>query len=198
VEDTGAPPRSSRAGLECDVDALAAAYTEHDLARSGIATCRGRGRLGRQFVSQPHRPDHPRSRRRGEGDHEGRGRPAGAWRHPNGHAAARPGPRRPEKEQRARRDYQRQEDSSEANAHELTVPRNGVGQAPCAREREGSRAPDEAQQLRALLTMSLASVPKNRAVGDPYWAAPPNVLPLVICPNSHSQVPPTEACVKDG
>jgi hypothetical protein len=47
-----------------------------------------------------------------------------------------------------------------------------------------------------LCMMGLASVPKNRAVGPLYWASPPKVLPLVICPNSHTQCPPTEACVQ--
>jgi hypothetical protein len=45
-----------------------------------------------------------------------------------------------------------------------------------------------------LVMMGLASVPKKRAVGPLYWAPPPNVLPLVIWPNSQTQRPPTLAC----
>ena len=44
----------------------------------------------------------------------------------------------------------------------------------------------------------LASVPKKYDEDGPYCVAPPKLLPFVICPNSHLQVPPTEACVKYG
>src|SRR5262249_21444011 len=45
----------------------------------------------------------------------------------------------------------------------------------------------------------LASVPKKRGVGTPYWLAPANELaPLVTCPNSHSQAPETRPCERKG
>ena len=39
----------------------------------------------------------------------------------------------------------------------------------------------------------LERVPKKRADGPSYCASAPNELPLVICPNSQTHCPPTDA-----
>lgn len=72
-----------------------------------------------------------------------------------------------------------------------------VKRMPGSRGTPGHRV-DQLPQF-GLSMAPLATVPKNRAVGVPYWFAPPNELaPLVTCPNSHLQLPETSPCEKKG
>src|SRR5689334_24632797 len=58
---------------------------------------------------------------------------------------------------------------------------------------------DSAGQQCGLGMILLANSARPKAVVNlPYCLTPPNVLPFVICPNSHTHVPLTLACVQNG
>ena len=76
-----------------------------------------------------------------------------------------------------------------------------LSRAPAARLRAGrprAGRPARRRQQFGLRITGPTNAPSVPGATEPYWASFPNALPLGMLPNSHTQLPPTEAWVKYG
>ena len=74
----------------------------------------------------------------------------------------------------------------------------GTGSPAQGRPSPSAGRPARRRQQFGLRITGPTNAPSVPGATEPYWASFPNALPLGMLPNSHTQLPPTEAWVKYG